>query len=59
MKKIDFKMLAGVIGFWGVAFLILTGNTGIKGLQPLNEMVGFAMCWAMGFMFLMNIKKDQ
>lgn len=59
MKKIDFKMLAGVAASWGAALLLITGKTGIQGIQPLNELACFSLCFAMGFMFLISIRKDK
>jgi hypothetical protein len=57
IKKIDIKFLVASIACYVVAFQIISGTSGIKFADPINEMFTFALVGMGGIIFTALIKK--
>jgi len=57
IKKIDIKFLVASIACYVVAFQIISGTSGSKFADPINEMFTFALVGMGGIIFTALIKK--
>ena len=57
IKKIDIKFVVAAVACYVVAFQIISGTSGIKFADPLNEMLTFALVCVGGIICLAAIKK--
>ena len=57
LKKIDFKFLAGAVVCFFVGAQIMNGTSGIYFVDPLNEMLTFALVSVGGIICLAAVKK--